>query len=329
MTRSTSYRRYFNTAVATAPSSPAIVTNWPNWARTFHSAGAATVATSPTAQMLAAYATHLNCWRSSPRARRRRITRALTASTVQPSCPIVATPRTTASASPAAANPTGFSSIGAVTSGPGVKPKARNASSRVPASAHRTIAQRRPGSLPSGKNRMIGTITAIHAASKLPIQATHAAPGGGDPGWASTDPFAYSDASIEQAIMSPARVHSQPIGLWGLRVAMSTPMLPNVRYVSAHDSTRKVAPAPATDSLPLDGGNPLAAHRSPAATITVRIRAQSAHATRIAVRVPMDRGLLARHYAAYAGAVPLRVVLAEDNLLVREGVQRLLDAQPG
>ena len=43
---------------------------------------------------------------------------------------------------------------------------------------------------------------------------------------------------------------------------------------------------------------------------------------------PIESGLLGRHYAAYAGAVPLRVILAEDNLLVREGVQRLLEAQP-
>ena len=33
------------------------------------------------------------------------------------------------------------------------------------------------------------------------------------------------------------------------------------------------------------------------------------------------------HYAAYAVAVPIRVVLAEDNLLIREGVRRLLEAQ--
>src|SRR5207253_3926784 len=35
------------------------------------------------------------------------------------------------------------------------------------------------------------------------------------------------------------------------------------------------------------------------------------------------------HYAAYAGVVPIRIVLAEDNLLVREGVRRLLEAQDG
>jgi DNA-binding NarL/FixJ family response regulator len=33
------------------------------------------------------------------------------------------------------------------------------------------------------------------------------------------------------------------------------------------------------------------------------------------------------HYAAYPVAVPIRVVLAEDNLLIREGVRRLLEAQ--
>src|SRR5207302_733808 len=235
ITRSTSYRRYFSTAIETAPSSPAIVTNWPNWASTFNSVGAATAATRPSAQMLAAYATHLNCCRSPPRARRSRITRPPAATTVQPSCPTVATPSTTASASPAAAHPSGFWRVGAVLSGPGVKPRPSSASNRVPACAQRTTAQRRPGSLPSGKNRMIGTITATHTASKLPIQATQAAPGGGEPDEASTDPFAYSDASIEQAIMSAARVHSQPIGLRGRRVAMSTPMLANVRYVSAQE----------------------------------------------------------------------------------------------
>src|SRR5205085_12308462 len=92
--------------------------------------------------------------------------------------------------------------------------------------------------------------------------------------------------------------------------------------------TRKVAPAPATDSLPDGGGNPLAPHRRTAASMTARMSAQSAQATRIAVRVSMGSGLLARHYAAYAEPVPLRVVLAEDNFLVREGVQRLLAAQP-
>jgi DNA-binding NarL/FixJ family response regulator len=35
------------------------------------------------------------------------------------------------------------------------------------------------------------------------------------------------------------------------------------------------------------------------------------------------------HYAPYAGGVPIRVVLAEDNLLIREGVRRLLEAQDG
>jgi DNA-binding NarL/FixJ family response regulator len=35
------------------------------------------------------------------------------------------------------------------------------------------------------------------------------------------------------------------------------------------------------------------------------------------------------YYAPYAGGVPIRVVLAEDNLLIREGVRRLLDAQDG
>jgi DNA-binding NarL/FixJ family response regulator len=45
--------------------------------------------------------------------------------------------------------------------------------------------------------------------------------------------------------------------------------------------------------------------------------------------VPTGLGLLGDHYAAYAGVVPIRIVLAEDNLLVREGVRRLLEAQDG
>src|SRR3954471_15078703 len=38
---------------------------------------------------------------------------------------------------------------------------------------------------------------------------------------------------------------------------------------------------------------------------------------------------VARTQGAYARPVAVRVVLAEDSLLVREGVQRLLDLQPG
>ncbi len=35
------------------------------------------------------------------------------------------------------------------------------------------------------------------------------------------------------------------------------------------------------------------------------------------------------HYGPYAGGVPIRVVLAEDNLLIREGVRRLLEGEDG
>src|SRR5438105_1806353 len=44
--------------------------------------------------------------------------------------------------------------------------------------------------------------------------------------------------------------------------------------------------------------------------------------------LPCDRWVAWAGHAAYAEPVPLQVVLAEDNFLVREGVQRLLAAQP-
>ena len=40
------------------------------------------------------------------------------------------------------------------------------------------------------------------------------------------------------------------------------------------------------------------------------------------------RGLETKRRASYPSSVPIRVVFAEDNYLVREGVRRLLETQP-
>jgi hypothetical protein len=128
-----------------------------------------------------------------------------------------------------------FSSIG---SGRNIAPRTRHAS--VPAIAHTSHRQRLDGTRPVGNRmRTIGIRPAITKVQLLIHAAQSAA--GNDPGSVTTAYVAYSAVAPPNRRPSPITRKSQPIGLWGTRLASTAPV---IVYVATDSTINSVNGSP-------------------------------------------------------------------------------------